>query len=56
MVKRRVQDAIGIDEPINVSIYVGKILPDQAREKLVPKGEPPRQEPDQTVPFHGYRA
>jgi len=30
LVKRRVQNAIGLDEPINVSIYVGRILPDQA--------------------------
>lgn len=56
MVKRKVQDAIGLDEPINVAIYVGKILPDQGREKLPSKKEEQLKEPEHNVPFQGYRA
>ena len=56
MVKRKVQDAIGLDEPINVAIYVGKILPDQIREKFTAKSEEQLKEPDLNVPFQGYRA
>ncbi len=56
LVKQKVQDAIGLDEPINVSIYVGKILPDQAKEKRVSKSDDDDQESEQNVPFRGYRA
>ena len=56
LVKRKVQDAIGLDEPINVAIYVGKILPDQGREKLTAKKEEQLKEPEHNVPFQGYRA
>jgi uncharacterized alkaline shock family protein YloU len=56
MVKRKVQEAIGLDEPIDVSIYVGQILPDQGREKYSAKGQEQPKEPEQTVPFQGYRA
>ena len=56
LVKRKVQDAIGLDEPIEVAIFVGKILPDQGKEKLPPKKEEPQKESPQNVPFQGYRA
>jgi len=40
-VKSKIQDTIGIDEPIDVAIYVGKILPDQGKEKHTrPKDAP----------------
>lgn len=57
MVKNKVHDTIGLDEPVNVAIYIGKILPDRAKEKQVTKedlGEGDIKAPD--VPFQGYRA
>jgi len=51
-----VQEAIGLDEPIDVNIFVGKILPDEGKEKRQPKKEETPKEPDQNVPFQGYRA
>lgn len=57
IVKRKVQDTIGLDEPIEVAIFVGKILPDQSKEKKAPKKEEaPKEQPQQNVPFQGYRA
>ena len=56
VVKRKIQDTIGLDEPIEVAIYVGKILPDQGKEQRPPKKEEPQKEPQQNVPFQGYRA
>ena len=56
LVKGKVQAAIGLDEPIDVAIYIGKILPDQGREKRKPKEEEVQSEPEPTVPFRGYRA
>ncbi len=56
LIKRKVQDAIGLDEPINVAIYVGKIIPDQAREKYTAKKDEQPKEPEHNVPFQGYRA
>ena len=59
LVKRKVQDTIGLDEPIEVAIFVGKILPDQGgKEKRPPKKEDVKKEPEQNqnIPFQGYRA
>jgi len=56
LVKRRVQDTIGLDEPIEVAIFVGKILDDQGKEKRLPKKEEVKKEPEQNIPFQGYRA
>ncbi len=56
LVKRKVQDTIGLDEPIEVAIFVGKILPDQGREKRPAKKEEPKKEPEKNIPFQGYRA
>ena len=57
LVKKRVQEAIGLDEPIDVNIFVGKILPDQERKTAsLKKEETPKEEPEQNVPFQGYRA
>ena len=56
LVKKRVQEAIGLDEPIDVNIYVGKILSDQGNEKRQPKKEEDPKEPEGNVPFQGYRA
>ena len=56
LVKRKVQNTIGLDEPIEVAIFVGKILPDQGREKLPSKKEESPKEEQRNVPFQGYRA
>jgi len=56
MIKKKVQEAIGLDEPIDVSIFVGKILTDQGREKRQSKKEKEPKDPEQNVPFQGYRA
>lgn len=55
-VKRKIQDTIGIDEPIEVAIFVGKILSDQGREKHQHKKEDTKKESEPNVPFQGYRA
>lgn len=51
LIVKKVQDVIGIAEPINVSIIVGKILSDPSKDKTGPgdKLEP-------NIPFQGYRA
>lgn len=57
LVKRKVQDTIGLDEPIEVAIFVGKILPDQGKDKKSSKKEePPKETQSQNIPFQGYRA
>ena len=56
LIKKRVQEAIGLDEPIDVSIFVGKILTDQGREKRQAKKDKEPEDPEQNVPFQGYRA
>jgi uncharacterized alkaline shock family protein YloU len=55
LVKKKVQEAIGLDESIEVTIYVGKILPDQVKEDRQRKKETSK-ELEQNVPFPGYRA
>ena len=56
LIKKKVQEAIGLDEPIDVSIFVGKILTDKGGEKRQPKKEKEPKDPEQNVPFQGYRA
>jgi len=41
---------------VKVAIYVGKILPDQSKEKRPAKKEDSAKEPEHNVPFQGYRA
>ena len=54
IIKRKIQDVIGSDEQVNISVHVVKIATDAAR-----KGRG-NDEDDQaglsSVPFHGYRA
>jgi uncharacterized alkaline shock family protein YloU len=56
LVKRKIQDTIGLDEPMEVAIFVGKILSDQIKEKYPPKKEEVKKDSEQNVPFQGYRA
>ena len=51
LVKRRIQDIIGLDEPMNIAIYVGKIVPDPSKAK-----QSMEEAPKTNIPFQGYRA
>lgn len=54
--KRKIQDIIGLDEPLNISIYISKILGDVVKDKKSGKKEDPEERPGVQVPFQGYRA
>ena len=56
LVKKKVQEAIGLDEEISVAIFVGKILPDYKKESRPSKKEKPVKDTEDNVPFQGYRA
>lgn len=55
IVKNKIQDVIGLDEDVNIYVYIGKIIPDETHarrdqeEKEENKSEP-------NIPFQGYRA
>jgi len=54
LVKKKIQDIIGLDEPINVSIYIGKIIPEKIQGKsILEEKEKEKSEPN--IPFQGYR-
>ena len=58
-VKRKIQDTIGLEEPVDVAIYVGKIIPERVRTKVVEEtsdGNDDDKPSSPTVPFQGYRA
>jgi len=55
MVKSKIQDTIGIDEPVNVAIYVGKIIPMNIKDKREDKEEE-QEKLETNIPFQGYRA
>jgi len=52
---KKIQDTIGIDETVNVAIYVGKILPEKIKQKQHSQ-EKQNDKPEPNIPFHGYRA
>ncbi len=54
--KRKIQDIIGLDEPLNVSVYISKILGDVVKDKRSGKKEDPEERSGVQVPFQGYRA
>lgn len=54
--KRKIQEIIGLDEPLNVSVYISKILVDPNKEKKVAKKEELEDRSGVHVPFQGYRA
>lgn len=55
VVKNKIQDVIGLDEPVNISVYIGKIIPDETHfRKSQEKLEDNKTEPN--IPFQGYRA
>lgn len=53
-ITRKVHNTIGIEEPVDVAIYVGKILPEKMKEKNQNVIEEEKTEVN--VPFEGYRA
>ncbi len=54
--KRKIQDIIGLDEPLNISVYISKILGDVVKEKRSGKKEDSEERSGVQVPFQGYRA
>ncbi len=55
MVKNKIQDVIGLDEAVNIYVYIGKILPDESHSRQIHKEEDDnKSEPN--IPFQGYRA
>lgn len=55
LVKKKVQDVIGLEEKVEVMVYVGKIFSDKTKEKVEVKKEEDLSH-DENVPFQGYRA
>jgi len=55
-VTKKIQDTIGIDEPVDVSIYVGKILMDKFKKRQGMQKSEMEEKAEPTVPFRGYRA
>jgi len=55
LVKRKIQDTIGIEETIIVKVDVVKIIP-SAKSRHQKSQEEPKEEIDSHVPFQGYRA
>ena len=51
IVKRKIQDIIGLDEPVLISIYIGKIVSDPIKDKKRFEDTPKT-----NIPFQGYRA
>lgn len=55
IVKSKIQDTVGLEEPVTVAVYVGRIVSEKVKET---SSEAPRS-PDATsreFPFRGYRA
>ncbi len=56
-VKKKIQDTIGLDEAVDIAIYVGKIVPEPSKkEKQQDKVEPKQENLEPNIPFQGYRA
>lgn len=54
--KRKIQDIIGLDEQLNISVYISKILGDPVKDKKAGKKENLEERSGAPVPFQGYRA
>jgi len=53
--KKRIQDIIGIDEPVNISVYIGKIISEE-RDQKKRKEASVEDQNEPNIPFQGYRA
>lgn len=57
LVTAKIQETIGIDEPIIVTIYIAKIVaPIAVKEKRPKSDAKPEEKPEVNIPFRGYRA
>ena len=56
LIKRKIEDTIGIDEPVIVKIDVVKIIPEDRGAAKRNKKENPGVDEPPSVPFQGYRA
>lgn len=54
MVKNKIQDMIGLEEPLDISIYVGKFIPGNRQKSG--KKDVQDEELGPNIPFQGYRA
>ena len=55
-IKRKIQDMIGIDQPLDITVYIGRIVSESAKSKDAKNQPPIDDEAVPPVPFHGYRA
>jgi len=55
VIKSKIQDTIGIDEDVDISIFVGKIIPEEAAFEIQKEKRKPQDDKDVQVPFQGYR-
>jgi uncharacterized alkaline shock family protein YloU len=53
MVKNKIQDMIGLEEALDISIYIGKVV---MKQKSTKKGAQDEEESAPNIPFQGYRA
>lgn len=59
MIKDRIHDTIGIDEKVDINVYVKKIIAESTyamKKSSVPKSKDTKEsdQQDRSVPFHGY--
>jgi len=53
MVKGKIQDTVGIEEDVDIAIFVGKIIPQKIKE--IKREGKEEENINQNVPFQGYR-
>jgi uncharacterized alkaline shock family protein YloU len=56
MVRDKIQDAIGIEEKVNIHVHVIKIVSDENKPRKKEKGLKTEEPEEPNVPFQGYRA
>lgn len=56
LIKGKIQDTIGLDESVDILIYIGKIVPDHLKEKSEDSGQLTEEKASTNIPFQGYRA
>ena len=52
---KKIQDAVGLEEPMNVSVYVGRIVTEPGKGKVGEEKQFSPEEKPYHMPFHGYR-
>lgn len=56
LVKKKIQDTIGVDENIDVTIHIGRIVPPIIKEKAKEEKQVEEEPINDNIPFRGYRA